>query len=178
MPIRTLIPRFAHPATARCAVLVAAATLLAACTMPVHTEATAQPPDPFNPAATQLLDNTQWNLTGWQHKDGNARTVPSTSAGGQPVTLELSTSTGQRLASGFSGCNRFTGTYTLKNGLLSFGPLASTRMACVGAGAEIEDAYLDALAHIARTGVQWREPRQLLLVLENGDRLTFAYRNP
>ncbi|OYX28587.1 MAG: hypothetical protein B7Z06_01125 [Flavobacteriales bacterium 32-35-8] len=32
--------------------------------------------------------------------------------------------------SGFSGCNRFTGTYSLENGLLKVGPLASTKMYC------------------------------------------------
>lgn len=32
--------------------------------------------------------------------------------------------------SGFSGCNRFFGTYSLVGGALTFGPLVSTRMAC------------------------------------------------
>jgi heat shock protein HslJ len=31
---------------------------------------------------------------------------------------------------GFSGCNRFRGTYTFANGALTLSPLASTRMAC------------------------------------------------
>ena len=176
-PARSIASRAASR-IAPLAALVTLTALLAACALPVHTDGSAAPADPFNPAATQLLDNTQWTLTGWQHADGTARAVPSGDAGAQPLTLDLSTATGQRHASGFSGCNRFMGSYTLKDGLLSFGMLAGTRMACIGPGGDIEPAFLDALAHIARTGVQWREPRELQLVLENGDRLTFTQRKP
>ncbi|CAG4886853.1 hypothetical protein R54767_00296 [Paraburkholderia gardini] len=95
---------------------------------------------------------------------------------GEPVTLTLSTASGQRRASGFSGCNRYMGTYALKDGKLSFGPLAGTRMACATPGGQIEGAYLDALAHIDRTGVQMRAPQELQLIAENGDTLTFARR--
>jgi heat shock protein HslJ len=171
-----------------------AALMLAACKMPVHQDSSAPPPDPFTPAATQLLDNTQWQLVEWKKSDGTLRSVPGgadtaaasdTSAASAPadsaapnvqaITLDLSAATGQRRASGFSGCNRYSGTYTLKNGLLSFGPLASTRMACAGAGGDIEGAYLDALTHITRTGVQMRAPQALYVILDNGDRLTFTH---
>ncbi|WP_322014594.1 META domain-containing protein [Paraburkholderia sp. J12] len=174
---------------------LAAALMLAACKMPVHHDSSAPPPDPYTPAATQLLDNTQWQLVQWKQADGTLRAVPGAadaavaddaasspaaaapvaSPNGRPITLDLSTATGQRRASGFSGCNRYIGTYRLKDGLLSFGPLAGTRMACAGAGGDIEGAYLDALSHIARTGVQMHEPQALLLILEDGDRLTFTH---
>ncbi|WP_176329244.1 META domain-containing protein [Paraburkholderia sacchari] len=171
--------------TAPFAAAAAAALLLAACKLPVHQDTSAPPPDPFNPAATQLLDNTHWQLVEWKRADGTQRAVPAASSAtaengapdarpARPVTLDLSTASGQRRASGFSGCNRYMGTYSLKNGLLSFGQLAGTRMACVGTGGEIEGPYLDALAHIQRSGVQMREPQALLIVLANGDRLTFA----
>jgi heat shock protein HslJ len=186
MPVRTLTLRLtpgaarsiASRAVRRIAPLVALTTLLAACSMPVHTAASAPPPDPFNPAATQLLDDTHWTLTSWQNADGSTRPVPSGGASGEPLTLDLSTESGQRHASGFSGCNRFAGSYVLKDGLLSFGMLAGTRMMCVGPGGDIEGPFLEALGHIVRSGVQWREPRQLLLVLQNGDRLTFTQRKP
>lgn len=152
------------------AAAIGAALMLAACKLPVHQDASAPAPDPFNPAATQLLDNTQWQLVEWKRADGTLRAIP----GARPLTLDLSTANGQRRASGFSGCNRYMGRYTLKDGLLSFDQLAGTRMACIGAGGEIEGPYLDALAHIARTGVQMRSPQALLLILENGDHLTFA----
>lgn len=161
------------------AAAAAAALMLAACKMPVHTPASARPSDPFLPAATQLLDNTGWQLVEWKQADGTLRTLPGQASADAPhagpVTLDLSTATGQRRASGFAGCNRYTGTYTLKNGLLSFGPLASTRMACAGVGAGIEGPYLDALAHIARSGVQMHEPQSLILLLQNGERLTFQH---
>jgi len=159
----------------------AVAVLLAACKMPVHDYTSAPPSDPFVPAATLLLDNTHWELVEWKQADGTLRAVPGAGAttgtadAGHPITLDLSTATGQRRASGFSGCNRYTGTYTLKNGLLSFGQMAGTRMACIGVSGDIEGAYLEALSHIARTGVQMREPQSLQLILENGDRLTFAH---
>jgi heat shock protein HslJ len=97
---------------------------------------------------------------------------------GEPVTLVLSTASGQRRVSGFSGCNRYMGTYALKDGTVKFGLLAGTRMACESAGGKIESAYLAALEHIDRTGVQLRAPQQLQMVLERGDTLTFARRAP
>ncbi|WP_414695377.1 META domain-containing protein [Paraburkholderia sp.] len=172
---------FARKLASRTAML-AAALLVCACKLPVHTDASAPLPDPFNPATTQLLDNTHWQLVEWKRADGTMRALPgrSTDAGNadnpdaRPITLDLSTESGQRRASGFSGCNRYFGAYRLKNGLLSFSQLGGTRMACIGAGGDIEGAYLEALSHIARSGVQMRHPQSLFLVLENGDRLSFA----
>ena len=154
---------------------VSLAMLVAACSMPKHLDAEAPPPDPFNPAATQLLDNTDWQLNSWRLAAGGTREVPG-GANGEPITLVLSTETGLRRASGFSGCNRYTGTYLLKDGKLGFGPLAGTRMACATPGGKIEGAYLDALAHIEHSGVDMRKPQQLQLILDNGDTLVFARR--
>ncbi|OMG74002.1 META domain-containing protein [Burkholderia ubonensis] len=154
------------------------ATLLAACSMPTHPDASAPAPDPFNPAAVQLLDDTSWELTGWQNADGTPRTVPH-GDNGEPIKLALSTESGVRRASGFSGCNRYMGTYDVKNGVLSFGPLAGTRMACASTlGGQLERAYLDALAHVAKAGVQMRAPQLLLLVTDGGATLTFTRRGP
>ncbi|WOD18921.1 META domain-containing protein [Paraburkholderia kirstenboschensis] len=148
------------------------AALLGACAIPKHPDAEAPAPDPFNPAATQLLDDTSWVLTGWKQPDGTARTIPFANLGA-PITLTLSTARGQRHASGFSGCNRYMGSYSLKDGKLSFGTLGGTRMACATPGGQIESSYLSALTHIERTGVQMREPQQMQLVLDNGDTLVF-----
>jgi heat shock protein HslJ len=159
------------------------ATLLAACAMPQHPDSSAPTSDPFNPAATQLLDNTRWELTTWKNADGTSRAVPQATAshadgsdGGQ-LTLDFSTATGQRRVSGFSGCNRFTGSYMLRRGELTFGPLATTRRACPSPAENLESAYLGALAHIAKTGVQMRPPQQLQVTLEDGATLIFAQRN-
>jgi heat shock protein HslJ len=165
------VARFAPFARAALAV-VCVATLVSACAIPKHPDADAPAPDPFNPAATQLLDGTSWVLSGWKQADGSTRAVPSADSG-SPITLTLSIATGQRHASGFSGCNRYMGSYMLKDGKLSFGTLGGTRMACATPGGQIESAYLNALSHIDRTGVQMRAPQQMQLVLDNGDTLTF-----
>jgi heat shock protein HslJ len=47
--------------------------------------------------------------------------------------------------SGFSGCNRFRGTYTYADGKLTFSPLASTRMACPPEQMETERKILQLL---------------------------------
>jgi heat shock protein HslJ len=150
--------------------------------MPTHPDSAAPPTDPYNPAATQLLDDTQWQLTSWANADGKTRPVPSNPAGavagsadGAPITLNFSTQGGQRKANGFSGCNRFTGTYDLAGGELSFGPLASTRMACAaGPGSALEQPFLQGLADIEKTGVQMQPPQQLQITLKNGDVMTFT----
>ena len=53
--------------------------------------------------------------------------------------------------SGFSGCNRFSGGYTLQGEALRFGPAAGTRMACAE-GMALEGEFLHLLPHV--TG--WR----------------------
>jgi heat shock protein HslJ len=155
----------------RTAVAALSIAALAACAIPKHPDASAPAPDPFNPAAAQLLDDTSWVLSSWKNADGTARAVPPQDQG--PLTLKLSTEGGVRRASGFSGCNRFMGSYMLKDGKLSFGTLAGTRMACVSPGGDIEKPFLAALEHIDRTGVQMRAPQQMQLILDNGDTLMF-----
>ena len=64
------------------------------------------------------------------------------------VTLNLGVD-GQ--ASGFSGCNRFTGEYkTNGESLLQVGNVAATTRACDGPGMEVESAYLQALSSVRR----------------------------
>jgi heat shock protein HslJ len=52
---------------------------------------------------------------------------------------------GDGTTSGNAGCNTFSGTYTVDGANLTFGPLATTRMACEGAKDTLEQAYLAAL---------------------------------
>lgn len=57
--------------------------------------------------------------------------------------------------SGFTGCNNFSGTYSVSDQRLSFGPLATTRRACIGDAAANERAFLGAIgdgAAFADTG--------------------------
>ena len=49
-------------------------------------------------------------------------------------------------ASSYAGCNSFSGSYVLAGGALRFGPMAVTRRACLGDGADaLESAFLQAL---------------------------------
>ncbi|MDR5812853.1 MULTISPECIES: META domain-containing protein [unclassified Caballeronia] len=186
-PSSRFLSRITRTAAGAGAALVVA-SLVAGCAIPKHSDASAPPTDPYNPAATQLLDDTQWQLTRWTDANGQTRAVPGEAQGtaqtdaasassGQPLTLDFSTASGRRRASGFAGCNRFAGTYDLKDGKLSFGPLAGTRMACPGGtGAALEQPYLDGLAHVAKSGVQMNPPQSLQLTLEDGQVLVFAPR--
>ncbi|MEH6608138.1 MAG: YbaY family lipoprotein [Halioglobus sp.] len=76
--------------------------------------------------------------------------VIETDAEGKPIDL-LFDSEEMRL-SGFSGCNRYMGPFelaggALKGALLSLGPLAGTRMACVN-DSGLEQRYLQVLGSI------------------------------
>lgn len=51
--------------------------------------------------------------------------------------------------SGFGGCNRYTGSVTIADASrLTFGAMASTRMACAGAAGAIESAFLATLSTV------------------------------
>lgn len=50
--------------------------------------------------------------------------------------------------SGFSGCNRFTGSYSLKSDSIKIGPLASTRMFCGATANKIESEFHQTLSKI------------------------------
>lgn len=49
---------------------------------------------------------------------------------------------------GFSGCNRFNGSYTIDGNNITFGPMASTRMMCREEANTIERQMLDALSQV------------------------------
>lgn len=75
-------------------------------------------------------------------------------------------------ASGNGGCNQFNGSYTQAGDGLTFGPLASTRRACVNeAGNAQETAYLQALQSTTRAATS-----NGMLMLYAGDRLVARFR--
>ena len=74
------------------------------------------------------------------------------------ITLEID----DDVASGYSGCNSYTGTFESTADGVSFGPLASTRMACSPDGVmTLEARYLKALATVDTAAI-------------NGDTLTLS----
>jgi len=94
-------------------------------------------------------------------------------AGDQPLDIEL---LGEELrAGGFSGCNRYSGSYSLtgdaeQGGALTFGPMAGTMMACAE-GSELEQAYLQMLGQVTAYRLQGDT-----LSLLTGDEVLATYR--
>lgn len=65
---------------------------------------------------------------------------------GKRVTLRLDSATSR--ANGFGGCNKYSGSYELAAGRLTFGPTISTKMFCASSQ-RTEDEYFAALAKIS-----------------------------
>jgi len=78
---------------------------------------------------------------------------------GVMVTIEFGK---EGRVSGRSGCNRFSGGYTLTGEGLSFGPLRVTRMACPEPQMETEQRFLDLIQKVSRATPG--ENRQLRLM--------------
>jgi heat shock protein HslJ len=100
--------------------------------------------------------------TSWQLVELN-RKPPV--AGGPTLTLAFAAD--EPLASGFGGCNQFSGPYTQDGSSLSFGPLLSTQRACVDAALNTQEAaYFQALESTDRYAIADGQ-----LVLYRGNRV-------
>ena len=120
----------------------------------------AMPGDTCEPRTAQAgLANTRWRPI----RIGE-RAVTVTGQQREPW-LELDPRT--KRVTGSGGCNRFSGSYEAGEGTLSFGPLASTRMACPGM--ETETAFLRALEGTRRFRLVGRH-----LDLEDGHGVVLA----
>lgn len=108
-------------------------------------------------AAAAGIEGTTWSLTGVQGLD--AGLLPS---GPQSVTARFE---GGRV-SGFSGCNRFFGSYTVKQDRIVIAPLAGSMMMCDAAAMKVENAVKKALTGTLRP-VQTGD--RLALMSEAGD---------
>jgi heat shock protein HslJ len=119
---------------------VLALVVLAACTSSGGTTA---PSAGASVGGAATLDGTTWNLT---EIGGTA-----VAAGATP-TLVFGTG---GMVSGKAGCNTFSGTATIGEGTIEFGPLATTRMACVDeATTQLETDYLAALEGAATWSIE------------------------
>lgn len=117
------------------------------------------PADPEPSVAT--LEGTQWQL----------ETLSSNSAplgaGGKPIDLVFMAE--EQRAAGFSGCNRYFGSYALEGDSvagnpLTLGPLAGTMMACME-GDDLERDYLKVMS----TVTAYRIENSTLLLLNAED---------
>jgi heat shock protein HslJ len=102
------------------------------------------------------LEGTAWTLQ--SGVDAPADAVP---------TLTLSQD-GQ--ASGFAGCNTFSGGYEVSGDTITLGPLASTQMACPDSQMAAETSYFKALEAVDTWSIQDSQ-----LVLSDGDEERLRY---
>jgi putative lipoprotein len=73
--------------------------------------------------------------------------------------------------SGHASCNNFTGSYKVINSMLSIGPLAMTRKACVPALMEQEQAFIDLLESVDQLNV---DPAGMLTISSDSGRTLTA----
>jgi heat shock protein HslJ len=95
-------------------------------------------PAPVTPATADLTAHT-WTLVALGER--------ANPVGAGDRAPDLTFSAAESRASGFAGCNRFSGTYTTMGDSLHFGPLMSTKMACPGQD-QVEVGYLAALSAV------------------------------
>ena len=77
--------------------------------------------------------------------------------GGQPAMAQPAATLGfpqSGQAAGHGSCNRFFGTVEIESDRIRFGPLASTKMACMGGASQQETRYLSALQKAQRYEVK------------------------
>ncbi len=123
------------------------------------------------------LAQTSWELVRWAQPGGALRDIPH-GDNGEPIRLTFLAQGKQYQVNGFSGCNRYTGTYKLERNKLVIDAPASTRMACVPPErAKLEADYLRALRVIDTfTLDSGGAPRHLTFNLRGGDVLEFERR--
>jgi heat shock protein HslJ len=84
---------------------------------------------------------TSLDGTGWRLKELPGIEPGALAKLGRPVAVRFEAGR----ASGYAGCNNFTGGYKLEGDRLFFGPVAATQMACPEPGSSIEQAFHRAL---------------------------------
>lgn len=118
--------------------------IMSACSMGINAN---------SPTPEQALDKQVWQLTAIEGK-----VLPKDAA-----VPNLKFANGR--LTGFTGCNRLFANYSATaEGSLSLGALGTTKMACLGAGGELERAVLAALKQVGFYAVP---PGQLNLLDAN-----------
>jgi heat shock protein HslJ len=109
------------------------------------------------------LDGVPWALTAGIDVDGWEAFAPSVSFEGGMV-------------SGSTGCNRYSGGYTLDGGSLELGAVAATRMACPPPADAVERELLAALERVAAWSIE--DDELVLLDADDADLLRFEPATP
>ncbi|WP_296227914.1 META domain-containing protein [Ralstonia sp. UBA689] len=139
-------------------------------------------------AQAQGEGRSRFVLVRWQEPGAAPKELPSGEGEGadpatEPLSIEFSTGleAANGVASGYSGCNRFSGPYEKLTSGMRFGNLATTRMVCDPARMELETAFLEALkTPLATVGMQPSPAgvrgRQVIWKTATGALLQFAER--
>lgn len=126
-------------------------------------------------------DDTSWELVRWASADGRVRDIPVRVGMNRALTLEFSRDDISRegRVSGFGGCNRYFGEFRSDGAAaLTIDGLGSTRMACMSDVMALETDYLHGLASIVSAAPEpLAQPRHLVLVVNDGDVLSFSRRS-
>lgn len=120
-----------------------------------------------NMALSASADSARLIDSEWHLVDLHQQPAPL-GAGDRAVSMRLSGADAR--VSGFGGCNRYAGTYTLRGDSLRFGPVMMTRMACT-TGNDLEVRYAGALESVRR--FRFAGPHLELLA---GDSIIARYR--
>lgn len=81
------------------------------------------------------LDQTAWQLT-----------PPLSGALAKPAASSITLEFKDGRATGYGGCNSYSGSYTQEGTALTIGPLAATKRGCMGDVGAVERAWFDTLA--------------------------------
>lgn len=122
------------------------------------------------------LAGTQWELIRWHYTSPNdgktrQRAVPHS---GMSSAISLNISANGQMASGFTGCNNFTGQIISSDWGLVLDKVTSTRKACQSNIAELETKFLNYLGNY-RTMV--RDGDRLIIMTRDGEVLSFSQKN-
>lgn len=125
-------------------------------------------------------DDTSWELVRWVSADGRVRDIPARVGMNRALTLDFARDDVSRegRVSGFGGCNRYVGEFRSDGAqALAIDGLASTRMACAPESMALEQNFLRSLASIVSAVPEpLAQPRHLVLVVDDGDVLSFSRR--
>ncbi len=103
--------------------------------------------------------------TSWQLVELNGQPV----IGEEPLTLRFAAD--EPRVSGYGGCNEFNGPYTQAGASLRFGPLASTRRACLEPASNTQEtAYFQGLESTTRYAIEGGQ-----LVLYRGNQVVARF---
>jgi hypothetical protein len=151
---------------------------LAACSSTPERAVGGQDPR-FQPAAaSDMLAQTGWELARWTRPGGALRPVPHASTRSRPLTVSFFHERGAPRMAGYAGCNQYSASYTVANGLLIVRdrPVA-TEMACAPDSMKLEQDFLAGMTRITASSLDnVNNPQRMTWVLSSGDTLDFGRR--